>query len=385
MNIERLKSVRVEATRTKPVWSGPEGTDSQGGITQSMISRFLSCRERARVLFVEGLRPKEKFNHKTFFGECFHLSDEWWSRSGNATTGNTRGQPDWLVKLGEFAQKTAEKYPFDLDQIDKWYNVCKVTFPQYIEYWKAHPDHAPRTSLLQEQVFDVPYKLPSGRTVRLRGKWDGVSLVGRGKDAGIWLDESKTKGEVDEGRITRQLTFDLQTMMYLVALTESAKYHPHVNALSKHPITGIRYNVVRRPLSGGKGTIVQHKPTKSNPSGESKEDYYKRLEQYIKDEPHTYFFRWDVAVTPADIEKFKAEFLNPCLENVCDWWCRLTDQGIPIRDDKGGLYQTPLHWRHPFGVTNVLDDGGSSDLDSYLESGTTVGLERVSTLFRELE
>jgi hypothetical protein len=44
-----------------------------------------------------------------------------------------------------------------------------------------------------------------------------------------------------------------------------------------------------------------------------------------------------------------------------------------------------MHWRHPYGVFDALNEGGSSDLDEYLETGSTVGLERASTLFPELE
>jgi hypothetical protein len=42
------------------------------------------------------------------------------------------------------------------------------------------------------------------------------------------------------------------------------------------------------------------------------------------------------------------------------------------------------HWQHPFGVYNVLDEGGSSDLDNYLESGTEIGLARTTNLYPEL-
>lgn len=383
--MDRLRNVSIDPKPTTPLWEGPEGEGPQGGITQSMIGRFLSCRERFRVLTVEGLRPTDKWNHKLGYGEMFHLAEEWWNRSGNATTGNIHGQPDWKLKLAEYAGGVMERYPLQAAEVEKWYNVCLVQFPVYLDYWKARPDQEPRTSLLQEEVFDVRHVLPSGRTVRLRGKWDGVSLVGRGRDQGVWLEEHKTKGEVDETRICRQLTFDLQTMLYLVALYEHSRTVDEKWGFVL--IRGVRYNVVRRPLSGGKGTIVRHKPTKKNPQGESEEEYYERLGQYIKDEPHTYFYRWEVAITPDDIERFKREFLNPCLENLCDWWSQVTTGSIiqPVRNQNGSLYETPLSWRHPFGVTNYIDDGGSSDLDAYFESGTTVGLTRVKTLFRELE
>lgn len=35
-------------------------------------------------------------------------------------------------------------------------------------------------------------------------------------------------------------------------------------------------------------------------------------------------------------------------------------------------------------LTNVLDEGGHSDLDEYLATGSTVGLRRVTDLFPEL-
>lgn len=388
--MDRLRNVSIEPKPTTPLWGGPEGEGPQGGVTQSMIAKFLNCKERFRVLTVEGLRPTEKWNHRTGYGEMFHLCEEWWNRSGNATTGNIHGQPDWKLKLAEYAGDVMEKYPLQAAEVEKWYNVCLVQFPIYLDYWKARPEQQPRTSLLQEEVFDVRYVLPSGRTVRLRGKWDGVSLVGRGRDSGVWLEEHKTKGEVDETRICRQLTWDLQVMTYLVALEGYRDDAIDEGILSLDiPIKGVRYQVVRRPLSGGKGTIVRHKPTKKNPEGESGEEYYERLGQYIKDEPHTYFYRWEVAITPDDIERFKREFLNPCLEFMCVWW-----EHIQYNMKKGDppYFCSPapgndvqLHWRHPFGVHNSLDEGGSSDLDSYLESGTTVGLRKVDTLFRELE
>ncbi len=41
-------------------------------------------------------------------------------------------------------------------------------------------------------------------------------------------------------------------------------------------------------------------------------------------------------------------------------------------------YQTRL------GISNVLDEGGSSDLDEYLLTGSEAGLERTNNLFPEL-
>jgi hypothetical protein len=247
----------------------------------------------------------------------------------------------------------------------------------------------PARPLLQEQVFDVPYDLPSGRTVRLRGKWDAVLLRGSKSNPAIWLQENKTKGQIEEGKIRCQLTFDLQTMLYMIALTHDTG----VDALERikgwdgkgfrTPIIGVLYNVVRRPLSGGKGTIVRKKATKNHPE-ESMGEYYTRLAQYIRDEPESYFMRWDVYVSNTDIQRFRRECLDPILEQLCDWWEFVSQcVGQPWVDLAGE--HPGIHWRHPFGVWNPLDEGGSSELDEYLSGGSTAGLARVDDLFPELK
>lgn len=357
-------------TKKIPPWSGPEDGGSNGGITFSLLSRFLQCRERFRLLVVEGLRPADTFSHFIEYGNMWHVCEE----------AHASCHAQWLQRLMEYCQKACKKYPTQQELVDHWYNVCKTQFPLYVDFWSKHKDVASRVPMFQEQVFDAPYVLPSGRIVRLRGKWDSVDLVGTGKDTGIYLQENKTKGDINEGAMRRQLSFDLQTMMYLVALQlgKESNTQEMKKYLSKS-IRGVRYNVVRRPLSGGKGTIVRHKPTKSNPQGESKEEFYARLGQYIKDEPEMYFMRWKTEVSQGDIDRFKNECLTPLLEQLC-WW-----YDVVVKGDHG---VTPppaaASYRHPFGVRNILDEGGSSDLDEYLTNGSEIGLRRVDQLFTEL-
>jgi len=144
--------------RTGPVWGGPE----KDGITFSLLSRFLSCRERFRLLVVEGLRPIETFNHRIEYGQMWHVCEE-----------ALANEMPWGQLLTEYAQDLLKKYRLAQEQIDHWYNVCRVQFPIYADYWRSN-SAGDRTPLLAEQVFDIPYRLPSGRTVRLRGKWDPV-------------------------------------------------------------------------------------------------------------------------------------------------------------------------------------------------------------------
>lgn len=202
---------------------------------------------------------------------------------------------------------------------------------------------------------------------------------------GVWLFETKTKGDVDIQQIQRQLTFDLQTMLYLIAL-EGTKSGTSIGG----PIKGVRYNVVRRPLSGGKGTIIRHKPTKSNPQGESWEAYYKRVEQVIRESPDHFFARWKTEIMPGDIQRFRRECLDPILEQLCDWYewiklcedCSHTDVFTTPDMDNCGVQS--IHYRHPFGAVNTIDEYGASDVDEYINSRSMTGLRRVNTLFEEL-
>jgi hypothetical protein len=366
---------------TEPLWAGPNGKGPLGGVTQSLLQRFLVCRERFRLLVVEGLRPTEGFNHRMEYGNMWHACEEELAR--------TKGADDnWERALLQYAKGLAQEYKTQQSQVEHWYNVCKTQFPIYVDFWAKHKDVKNRTPLLQEGKFDVQYRLPSGRTVRLRGKWDSVDLIGpKGKER-IFLQENKAKGEVDEQALRSQLQFDLQTMMYLVALNEyqDESFWRRANKSWRNKvIAGVRYNVIRRPLSGGKGNIKQLSPTKKNPTGETKEEYYKRLGDYIRAEPETYFMRWEAIVSSSDIQRFEQQCFQPILEQLCDWWEWIRMMPDNPFASSGDENYNGIHWRHPFGVYNVLNEGGSSDLDQYLATGSELGLERATTLFRELE
>lgn len=346
-----------------PLWTGPCGTGPNGGITQSMLSRFLSCRERFRLWYVCGLEPHRRWNHRLGYGSMWHACEEGWSRNG-----------EWDTALEAHTRAALRQYPLQQEEILKWHQICAVQFPEYVCYWQDHPDVLNRKPLMQEQVFDVPYTLPSARTVRLRGKWDSVDLI----DGGVWLQENKTKGDVDKVQIERQLTFDLQTMTYLVALGIETQNLGEASVKTYPPICGVRYNVVRRPLSGGKGTIRPHTATRSKPA-ETDEQFYERLRRdYIAAEPDYWFFRVRVGITAHDIEVFRKSCLEPLLDTVCWWYSEVTAQ-------RPGVGYPLMNYRTPFGVYSALEEGGSTEYDGYLATGSEVGLRRTESLFEELQ
>lgn len=407
---EAAKAFNAQS-KPKCLWAGPGGEGPQGGVTFSLLSRYLACKERFRVHAVEGVRPKPTWDHRMGFGSLWHAAEEALARGDDPTRGGRADRKSglWEEAVRSLASQEMRRFPLQAETIDHWASVILTQFPLYCKHWAAHPDVQARTPLLQEQAFDVPYELSSGRKVRLRGKFDSVDLI-QGKDGkpAIWLQENKTKGDVDEAKIVRQLRFDLQTMLYLIALQhhETACYESEGHYASDeppHPIAGIRYNVVRRPLSGGKGTIVRHKPTKSNPRGETKAEFYARLGEVIRTasgpewgigaDQNWFFRRWNSEVSPGDIARFRRECLDPILENLSDdweWWDLkfrrpLIDQFDSERRLKLFPHHCPRHFTMPFGTYNPLQEGGSTDLDDHLLTGSMIGLERSTNLFPELQ
>lgn len=389
---DKLRGVKPDRFRKEPLWRGPCAKGPLGGITFSMLGKWLGCRERFRVTYVEGLRPAESFNHRIEYGNMWHVCEEELARGGSKPIGP--GNDDWCRALKQYCSSLCREYQTQQQQVEHWYNVCKIQFPLYVDHWSKHPDVKGRTPLMQEHVFDVSYKLPSGRIVRLRGKFDAVDLIA---GEGVYLQENKSKGDVDTLRIQRQLRFDLQTMMYLTALCygdDLAKLgNKQLESFvrkSGAAIAGVRYNVVRRPLSGGKGSIVRHKPTKKNPEGESAAAYYGRLSGIISDSPEDFFWRWKARVNRQEVDQFRERCFDPLLESLCDWyeWIEAGPTNDPwsprILHEGGTPEPNRVHHRHPFGLFNVLDEGGATEYDEHLETGSTVGLVRIDKLFREL-
>lgn len=433
------KVLAATRKRALPLWAGPNDAGPNGGITQGLLSKFIVCRERTRILLVEGLKHGERFSRVLFYGNCWHTCEEWYAKV--CEDGNDGAIDVALSKLEEYAGEQLTKFPFDRPEIAKWHAVCRVQFPLYRQFWAKHTDVTNRTPLLQEHEFSVPYVLPSGRMVRLRGKWDSVDLVNTlrsssdtgNNPSGVWLMENKSKGDIDEEQLKRELSSGLmlQPMFYLVALTEEQRRLDDSTVKVKlsyragehrhfHPVRGVRWNVVRRPLSGGKGTIVQHSATKGSKCpkckgvgdfsnamlgkgssypcpkcrgtgrigakpAETDEAYYGRLAQYVKDAPETYFMRWNYEITAADLERFRKLCLDPLLETLCDWWWQVTGQWKKFTDvsmPRG--YVTPLNYVTPFGVWSSLLDGGETELDQYIKSGSRAGLVRTDVLFPEL-
>ena len=99
-----LKKAKVQPT--EPVWKGP--SDPEGGITQSLLSVFLCCRERFRLKVIEGLGPPDQFSHRMEYGQMWHLCEE--EAAKYPKTWDFGRLKDYCIDL-------REKYPLSQQQI----------------------------------------------------------------------------------------------------------------------------------------------------------------------------------------------------------------------------------------------------------------------------
>ena len=389
------------------LWQGPE----KDGITFSLLSRFLCCRERFRLRVVEGLVEDEGFNHTIEFGSIWHAGEEAFARKN-----------DWAQAMANYTSVLFQKYPTDEKEIAKWYSIAKAQFPIYIDYWRHHPDQRRRRPVLEEAAFRVPYLLPSGRKVILRGKFDCVLLLGNS----LYLQENKTKGTIDEEGIQKTVAQNLQTMLYQIALRQSLQHiatagqndwfitnicgsRPHESILCEltpfrspkrgYKIGGVIYNVVRRPLAD-RFAIKQRK-------SETLPQFYKRLASVIKGKPDYFFHRWNVGLQQSDINRFRQRVFDPILEQLCDWWEWVSvdpfDPWTPrmlfrVQGSNewklamvSNTHKTPLprnqtHFQAPWGVYNSLAGGFRGDYFDLLtsEGRRTSGLRKIDNLYPEL-
>lgn len=376
--------------KQKSLWDGPYSQTENGGITFSMLSKFLSCRERFHIRYVRGLKAYEGFDYKMEYGNAWHYCEE-------LLAGNY-GPQSILIKLKHYCQKLVEVHPQNSVEINKLYQCIKVQFPAYVEYWSENEDVVNRKPLHQERVFEVIYTLPSGRKVVLRGKIDAEDLISKK----LYIQEDKSKSDIKPKEVLkRELMCDLQSMMYVVAVDEELKQTKKDSLSSKiPPIGGVRYNIVRRPLSSMKFNIKQRKGRgKAKTGAETEEQFYERLGKLIRDNASQFFVRMKIEVDRDDIEWFKSRVLNPILEQLCDWWDSIQGNVMEpftiyphikayINGQPAGYIEqrpNPYHFIYPFGVYNPTLEGRESGYEKLIYGNDERGFERSESLFEELK
>lgn len=314
------------------------------GISYSLLSRFINCRERFRLYAVEGMREERSTKKAMDWGTYFHELIEIHALNPN------------LSAPGVIRRAKKKISGLEKSQAD-------VVFTKYLE----HFEDCDYQYVASEQEFRVPYILPNGKKIYLVGKTDEII---KQPDGSLWIQENKTKEKINEYKIESGLISDLQTMMYAVC----------VSILLKKPVTGAVYNVVRNPSSKPK-TLPATKARKRRK--ETTKEYLQRLSDDIDSNPSHYFKRWEIPFPPGHMERWCKQSFDPLLMQLYHWWESVKHDPFSPWENEDG---TPncLHWIKPFGVYDAMTTG-TGDFFDYLTRGLSVGVSVGNEPFPELE
>lgn len=331
----------------KPLWDL-----ERDGVTYTMLSRFMVCPERFRLSAVEGW-SETGLQAALEFGSAFHLCLE-----------NPTSPPEKLTRQYQQSRvKSKALFPSQYKEFEMLMGMVEAVVRAYRKVYHKD-DIATKKFVIHEEAFDVHYQVPvSGdltgdphkasisRPVRLRGRWDSVYRDGTGK---LWLMENKTKSDIDVDGISRTLSQDLQTMLYVTAL------ELHL----KESVGGVLYNVIKRPqLRQGKS--------------ENLPQFIKRVEATAIEQQDVYFRRWPQTLSKGDLGKWQERTLNPLLRQIVMWW-------DSIKSNPFSPWGSPFHYQRPFGVYDSLASGRRGDFFELLTGGSTSGLVRRTEPFPEL-
>lgn len=375
------KPVTKKPVQKKSLWTGPQDPGPHGGVSQSMLGKFLIDPERFRLAYVEGLREPPEYSPSVEYGNMWHICEEHYRRGASV-----------VKPLKDYVARLLKTYPESGDKIHHWYRTCQTQWGCFVVLQQQQKRKVvlQRTPVFQEEVFDVRLDVPGIREpVRVRGKYDSVDYHGKVGKGGLYIQENKLKGDVDEQGIQSTIHLDLQSGTYVCALMamlgqQSVKVGK--TRLEMKDVAGVVYNVVRRPFADwrGRNNIKQKK-------GETDTQFQKRLSNLIYKEKDYYFFNYKVQFTPARIADFRKRILDPVLRRLVTWWSSI--QGDPFNPwtmscDMGGTKidygPNPHHYQMPFGIFNGLADGRRGEFFEFITTGSTYSLEP-RTLFSELK
>lgn len=356
--------------------AGPILWTPASGITYSALSLFLQCREQFRLAYVEGWSPK-KVSDAIEFGSIFHNFCEHFDFEAFASSST----PDKIllsqiakIRSAWFLARKAKHLTTD-DTYNSLFETASILFKCYARIQaNAHLNWLVREGQFRP-IVTIPRKqsalgtsLPqetegAGREIMLRGKRDGVFQYDQGNSSGnntssssggLWIFETKTKSQIDEDGLLSSLGSDLQSMLYAYATEQEFQ----------RPVSGILYNVIRRPQSRQK-------------QGESLTAFLSRLESTILKDPDHYFFRQQVTLHTGDLDRWSHRVLFPILNQLLDWWESITTPPCTPLDP----WASPKHYFNPDALYNRY---GRAHLFEMLTSGNVFTYKKRRSVFPEL-
>jgi hypothetical protein len=313
------------------------------GVTFSLLSTFLDCREKAR-LYLNGWTPQSSSMALTF-GSIVHKIDEWVRddiRSGTLKEVPSTDHINSLIsKVESVWHKDNPRHgPRELEHLELSLLLVEGVLPKYFKYW--YKDFSELKWELVEGMFKIPISLQDREENKyktfIRGKIDGSFRLKKG---GPWLFETKTKSRIDEEILSDILPYDMQANIYLSALKRLGKESP----------SGLLYNIIRRP------SLRQRK-------SESIKSFADRVAEDVSLRPDWYFVRMEMSIDKEEIIRFEHE-LEDLITDFLMWW-----------SGKSGHYKNTNHCQNKFGLCPFVGICLRNDKSGYFKR---------KTVFRELQ
>lgn len=257
----------------------------KNGLTQSMLTGFLTCRRRAVLGLNHWYYPGETM---TVYGTIVHEMLDRMHKLNQRSSGRApapvvikkwlRDYHEALVKeAGESGEVTDGYYK----SLSKSTALASATLPTYVNHYPQ--DWSANRWIDVEREFAVLWQ-----GYLLRGKIDAVFEDKKGQ---LWLMEHKTKSQISEEMLQLTLTFNFQNLFYINA----------AEALYKRPVVGVLYNIMRVP-----GTKLH--------VGEPEEEWAARVAGEVKKNPKHYFLRYELFYSKRDVDNFRRELHHKLLD-----------------------------------------------------------------------
>jgi len=267
------------------------------GIRQSTLTKWLICREAARLSTCQCWRRvglKEPTTYGSIMHECIKIANK--SHHGISLEEAKECVPgivDQAVSVYKKEFKTLTTQ--DHDMIERSASLILYFFQEYLDRWWSID--GTRHWVKIEDKFCVPFKMADGETVFLTGTYDGAYKSKKSDE--LWLFETKNKRTWDGEKLGCILPFDIQVSIYLTALKRLEKLTP----------VGCDYNILRRP-----GEKIK--------KNESISQFAERVADCMKDDPSKYFERINLKFTRSELLMME-ERTAALVTEFYDWWKRI--------------------------------------------------------------
>lgn len=284
---------KAPARRAPPV---PPLYSLADGVTQSMLSDFLACRQRAAFQRA-GWEPKRRKTSYRF-GSLVHDVLE---HAYGLIRAGAKPSPAFAVALQNriTALTNANLRNAGLtdsqEEITQEGAIAQALLETYFRYWE---EDWKREWVAVEGKFDKQFAPGPGVPYRLRGRRDAV-FVGRpakgprAGQPGLWLLETKTKSQIEGETLEQTLAFDFQSLFYLLTLEAQAP--------AKYPIRGCLYNILRKP------GLRPLKAGKNRKKAETAGEFLARIREDIESRPEHYFKRYELIFPPETRAEFSKQ------------------------------------------------------------------------------